>query len=280
MKHIILDCNYLCHRAKHIFGDLTYDGNATGVIYGFLKSLSAFQDLFNTSNFVFCFDSRTSKRKEIYPEYKANRNKKEYTNEEIEFDKAFRKQIKKLRTTYLPMIGFKNIFIQRGYESDDLMAEICLHIKSDNEAVIITSDKDLYQCIRENISCYNPHTNKRMTYQGFKKEYDISSVDWHLIKAIAGCTTDNVKGVKGIGEKFAIKYLTGQLRTGKKYLDIVSVEGVDIFNRNIHLVKLPMKGTKGCILKQDKLSESGWKEVIKLLGMKSIKDRMPFGRKR
>jgi len=70
MKHIILDCNYLCHRAKHIFGDLTYDGNATGVIYGFLKSLSAFQDLFNTSNFVFCFDSRTSKRKEIYPNIK------------------------------------------------------------------------------------------------------------------------------------------------------------------------------------------------------------------
>ena len=281
MKHIILDCNYLCHRAKHIFGDLTYDGNATGVIYGFLKSLSAFQDLFNTSNFVFCFDSRTSKRKEIYPKYKANRNKKEYTNEEIEFDKAFRKQIKKLRTTYLPMIGFKNIFIQRGYESDDLMAEICLHIKSDDEAIIITSDEDLYQCIRGNVSCYNPQTNKRMTMQRFKKEYGIESYKWAMVKAIAGCTTDNVKGIEGVGEKTAIKYLTGNLKVSlKSYEKIHSKRGFNISSRNEILVKLPMQGTQGCRLRRDKLSESGWKEVIKLLGMKSIKDKIPFGRKR
>ena len=280
MKYLILDCNYLCHRAKHSTRDLSYEGNATGIIYGLLKSLSGFQDLFNTPNFVFCFDSRTSKRKEIYPEYKANRAKKEYTEEEIEFDKKFRKQIKKLRTTYLPMIGFKNIFIQKGYESDDLMAEICLHIKSDDEAVIITSDKDLYQCISGNISCYNPQTNKLMTLQRFKKEYGITPNRWGLVKSMAGCTTDNVKGVKGIGEKFAIKYLTGELRKGKKYDALCFPDSVKIefFNRN--LVILPMKGTKGCRLRQDKLSEFGWKEVTKLLGMKSIKDKIPFGRKR
>ena len=279
-KYLILDTPYLCHRAKHVFGNLTYDGNATGIIYGLLKSLSAFQDLFNTSNFIFCFDSKTNKRKEIYPEYKANRIKKEYTEEEVEFHRAFKKQIKKLRTTYLPTIGFRNIFIQRGYESDDLMAEICLHIKSDDEAIIITSDKDLFQCIGGNISCYNPQTNKRMTLQRFKKEYGIPSSDWHLVKSIAGCTTDNVKGVMGVGEKTAIKYLTGQLTTGKKYLDIMTLKGRAIFSRNMHLVKLPMRGTQGCRLKRDKLSESGWKEVTKLLGMKSIKDRMPFGRRR
>ena len=93
-KYLLLDCNYLCHRAKHSTGDLSYGGDATGVIYGFLKSLSGFQDFFNTSNFVFCWDSNTSKRKEIYPEYKANRENKEYTDEEIVFDMAFRWQMK------------------------------------------------------------------------------------------------------------------------------------------------------------------------------------------
>ena len=279
-KYLILDCNYLCHRAKHTTGDLTYDGNATGIIYSLLRSLSGYQDLFDTSDFVFCFDSKTSKRKEIYPEYKASRER-EYTQEEIEYDRTFRKQIKKLRTTYLPMIGFRNIFIQKGYESDDLMAEICLHIKPDDEAIIITSDKDLYQCISGNVFCYNPQTNKRMTLQRFKKEYEILPELWSLVKAIAGCSTDNIKGIEGIGEKRATQYINLQLKSESKvYKSIKSKAGYKIINRNLKLVALPMEGTQGCKLRRDKLSESGWKEVCKLLGMKSIKNRMPFGKGR
>ena len=282
-KYLLLDCNYLCHRAKHSTGDLSYGGDATGVIYGFLKSLSGFQDFFNTSNFVFCWDSNTSKRKEIYPEYKANRENKEYTDEEIVFDMAFRWQMKKLRTTYLPMIGFNNVFVQHGYESDDIIASLCKYTitdRNDREGIIITSDKDLYQCITSNISFYNPQTHKTLTLQGFKKQYGIVPSEWALMKAIAGCTTDNVKGVKGIGEKTAIKYLKGELREGLKYLSIVSAKGIDIYNENFLLVKLPLIGTKRFKLKQDELSEQGWKQVTKMLGMKSIRDKMPFGRKR
>jgi len=284
-KYIILDCNYLCHRAKHTTGDLSFGGSATGVIYGFLKSLSGFQDLFRTSNFVFCWDSKTSKRKEIYPEYKANRDKKEYTDEEIEFDRAFRKQMKKLRTTYLPMIGFRNVFVQRGYESDDVIASICEHLDEREEAIIITSDKDLYQCICSNVSFYNPQTNKHLTLQGFKKQYGIHPHEWATMKSIAGCTTDNIKGIKGVGEKIAIKYLKGGLSEGKKYFDIVDSlyhpnGKITLFDENWVLVKLPFAGTKQFKLRRDKLSEAGWKRVVELLGMKSIRDRMPFRRKR
>lgn len=279
-KYLILDCNYLCHRAKHTTGDLSFGGSATGVMYGFLKSLSGFQDLFRTSNFVFCWDSKTSKRKEIYPEYKANRDKKEYTDEEIEFDRAFRKQMKKLRTTYLSMIGFRNVFVQRGYESDDIIASICDNLAGE-EGVIITSDKDLYQCINPNVSFYNPQTNKTLTLQGFKKQYGIHPVEWGIVKALAGCTTDNVKGMKGVGEKTAIKYLLSKLNLNTKaYKAITSPEGVDIRIRNENLVCLPMEGTKRFKLRRDNLSEQGWKQVTKLLGMKSIRDRMPFGRNR
>ena len=278
-KYLILDSPYLCHRAKYTTGALSFGENATGVIYGFLKSLIGFQRLFNTSNFVFCWDSNTSKRREIYPEYKANRKDKEYTDEEIEFDKAFRKQIKKLRTTYLPMIGFKNVFIQRGYESDDIMASVALQLSQcGNEAIIITSDHDLYQCISANVSCYNPQTNKIMTLQGFKKQYGIESYEWVLVKAIAGCTSDNIEGIKGVGEKTAIKYLKTQLKTtDKRYCDISCSDGKAIFERNFPLVKLPMKGTQRFKLKRDKLSEQGWHQVVKLLGMKSIREKIPFG---
>lgn len=294
-KYLLLDCNYLCHRAKHSTGGLSYGGDATGVIYGFLKSLSGFQDLFSTSNFVFCWDSNTSKRKDIYPEYKAHRENREYTDEEIEFDRAFRKQMKKLRTTYLPMIGFNNVFIQQGYESDDIIASVCKYTLKDRsdkfdqtkytqnifESVIISSDKDLYQCIAHNVSFYNPQTNKILTLQGFKKQYGIAPHKWALMKAIAGCPTDNVKGVKGVGGKTAIKFLLGKLNPDSKAYQIITLaNSLHKCSFNRKLVTLPMKGTQQFKLKRDNLSEQGWKQVTKLLGMKSIRDRMPFGRKR
>jgi len=280
-KYLLLDCNYLCHRAKYSTGDLAYSGDGTDTIYGFLKSLAGFQDLFGTSNFIFCFDSAKSKRKEIYPEYKANRWDKEKTEEEIEFDKSFRKQVKKLRTTYLPMIGFKNVFVQQGYESDDIIASLCDNLQDDEEAIIISSDHDLYQCIAYNVSFYNPQSRKVLTLQGFKKVYGINPMRWGLVKSLAGCATDNVSGIRGIGEKTAIKDLLGKLKQNSKaYKAITSPEGINVLNRNRELVVLPMKGTCQFRLKQDKLSEQGWKRVTRLLGMKSIRTRMPFRRKR
>lgn len=282
-KYLLLDCNYLCHRAKWSTGGLTYDGDATGVIYGFLKSLSGFQDLFNTSNFVFCWDSKTSKRKEIYPEYKAQREKKEYTDEEIEFDRAFRKQMKKLRTTYLPMIGFRNVFVQKGYESDDIIASICCQENKsiDNEFVIISSDKDLYQCISPSVSFYNPQTSKILTFQGFKKKYGIESYEWGNVKSLAGCTTDNVKGIEGIGEIRAIQFLNGNLNPKSKAMqNIKNPDSDEILFRNQKLVILPFEGTQQFKLRRDNLSEQGWRQVTKMLGMKSIRDRMPFGKRK
>jgi len=282
-KYLLLDCNYLCHRAKWSTGGLTYDGDATGVIYGFLKSLSGFQNLFNTSNFVFCWDSKTSKRKEIYPEYKAQREKKEYTDEEIEFDRAFRKQMKKLRTTYLPMIGFRNVFVQKGYESDDIIASICCQENKsiDNEFVIISSDKDLYQCISPSVSFYNPQTSKILTFQGFKKKYGIESYEWGNVKSLAGCTTDNVKGIEGIGEIRAIQFLNGNLNPKSKAMqNIKNPDSDEILFRNQKLVILPFEGTQQFKLRRDNLSEQGWRQVTKMLGMKSIRDRMPFGKRK
>jgi len=278
-KYLILDCDYLCHRAKYTTGNLSFGGSATGVIYGFLKLLSGFQDLFRTSNFVFCWDSKYSKRKEIYPEYKVNRDKKEYTDEEIEFDRVFRKQMKKLRTTYLPMIGFRNVFVQRGYESDDIIASICEYLDERDGAVIITSDKDLYQCIRSNVSFYNPQTNKTLTLQGFKKQYGIDVRFWEIVKSLAGCITDNVEGIKGVGEKTAIKYLLNKLNPNSKAYQAI-MDNEIIFQRNQQLVNLPFEGTNQFKLRKDKLSEVGWKQVTKLLGMGSIRDKMPFGRRR
>ncbi|GAH00618.1 unnamed protein product, partial [marine sediment metagenome] len=101
--------------------------------------------------------------------------------------------------------------------------------------------------------------------------------EWKLVKALAGCSTDGIPGVKGVGEKTAIKYLTSQLKeTTKACQAIISKEGIKIFKRNLKLVALPFKGTNVFKLKKDKLSKEGWIKVTKTLGMKSLQNHNIF----
>ena len=276
--YLLLDCNYLCHRAKHTLGGLKHGETPTGVIYGFLKTISYFQERFNTHRVVFCWDSKTNKREEIFPAYKKKRKAryKEWTPKEAKFEKAFRLQMKKLRRYYLKAIGYKNVFCQAGYESDDIIASISKHLPKDDEAIIITSDQDMYQCLRHNVSFYNPQKNELVTLQKFYRKYGIMSKDWKVLKAITGCTTDEVPGIKRVGEITALKFLKRKPKeTSKIFQAILSNESWKILQRNKKLVYLPFKGVKIFPLREDEISRQGWKEVCRKLGMKSIQDKGP-----
>ena len=282
-RFLILDCNYLCHRAKHSTGRLSFGGTPTGIIYGFLKTVQQLQEQFDTQHVLFCWDSKTNKRLELFPDYKKKRNNrhKEWTDEEAAFEKEFRLQMQKLRRIYLKKIGYRNVFCQKGYESDDLIASICLNLSIKDEAVIVTSDKDLYQCIRSNISFYSPQKGKELTLQGFSKLYGMPPIAWANVKAIAGCSTDEVPGVKGVGDLTAIKYMKNQLKeTSKAFQNISSDKGVSIYERNRPLVVLPFEGVKNFNLKKDRISKEGYKEVIEELGFKSLKDKGPITKRK
>ncbi len=283
---LILDANYLCHRARYSMGELTWKGAATGVIYGFLQSVIHLQERFNTDRIVFCFDSRFSKRKKIYPAYKANRkNRKPMTDKEQEFEQEFHRQVIKLRMEYLPAIGFRNILWQQGYEADDLIAVACFEVSSfpDWEAIIVTADQDLYQCIRGNISTFNPYKNERMTLQRFYKTYHIEPRQWVSIKSIAGCLSDNIPGAKGIGEKTALKFVQGMLpKTSKAYQTIRAYCLSPDEKVAVTLVTLPLAGTKTIHLRADnRISKESWNDVCKHLGFKTLHPRIPkYGNQR
>jgi len=138
----------------------------------------------------------------------------------------------------------------------------------------------LYQCIYHNVSFYNPQTCKTLTLQGFKKKYGIESALWWRVKSLAGCPTDNVKGIKGVGEKRAIDFLLGKLNPeSKAYKSILSDASVSVYF-NEKLVRLPFEGAQQFKLKRDNLSEQGWISVCKQLGMKSLRQKLPFGRRK
>lgn len=279
---LILDANYLCHRARYSLPEnLQFQAVKTYVIYGFLQSVIHLQERFDTDRVVFCFDSRFSKRQKLYPPYKANRKHRQpMTDKEQEFEKEFHRQIIKLRMKYLPTIGFRNILWQQGHEADDLIAKVCTL----NDCVIITADEDLYQCIRGHVSIYNPQKHEHLTLQKFWERYRIHPEDWPFVKAVAGCPSDNIPGLKGIGEVKALQYLRNELPKGSKTDNQIvgAQEAGEPLDTYMKLVTLPFPGTRTVHLHSDnRISKESWDAVCKHLGLKTLHPRIPkYGNQR
>ena len=232
---LILDCHAIAHQSKHAYSGLTYSGVPTGVIFGFLTRLLNLAEQFGTDHIIFTFDSSDSKRRDLFPQYKSK--EQEFTPEEIQEYKETKLQIQVLRTEILPYVGFNNLFLEPGYEADDLMASIVLNNKGD--FILCTDDRDLYQML-DHCAIFKLKTKKMYYKEDLKKEWNCTPNEWRRMKAYAGCKGDGVPGIPGIGDKSAIKYVQGSLK-GKKFQDITFTPNKDIA-LNRRLTSLPFRG--------------------------------------
>jgi len=280
MKTLLIDCNYLCNVVKYTIKGLSYKNEQTGIIFGFLAKIISLIDIYKTDRLIFVWDTKISKRKEIYPEYKENRIKKkeELSPEEKLFEKICYSQFRDLRIYVLPELGFFNNFWQEGHEGDDLIASIVINIP--NDYLVFSNDRDLYQLL-DYCSLLN---SKGVLYskEDFFEEFKMTPKEWILVKQTGGCKTDNVKGVAGVAEKTAIQYLRGELKnTGKKYQSIVSQNGKELIEKNKILVEIPFPETKIPELNFSKLDISKFIKICNQYGFKSFieSDKMDKWRK-
>lgn len=243
---LIIDSNYLCHYCAYSSRSLTYGGQATGVIFSFLKQVLSLAKRFKTDRFAFAWDSRKSIRRISYPAYKQNRVDHQKSLEEREVEAIERQQFQELRTKVLPAIGFHNQLFQVGIEADDIIASVAYN-ESFEQVVIVGADNDLYQLLGSNTSMYKPRDKKLYEMKDFKEEWGIVPNQWPSVKSIAGCNGDNVKGVGGVGEKTAIRYLKGELKGDSKTVQAIQ-NSSDMIDRNAALVTLPLAGTKTFVL--------------------------------
>lgn len=271
---LIIDSDGLCYRSKYVLGELTYGNSNTEIIYGFLSQILSIAKKFNCNKLVFAWDSKESKRKDLFPEYRSDRmkKKKERSNYEKRMDKITHMQFKELRKYVLPAMGFSNVFVQRGHEADDIIADLAL--RSKEETIIVSSDQDLYQCLNGHVKMYSPATKKLITNETFQKEWGIPGYMWKVVKCIAGCKTDSVPGIpyknKMMREKTAIKYLTGDLPKSHSIVQAID-ENSKLIVDNEELVGLPMKGTRKFRLKPDKISRSKFMDTFSRYGLVSFK---------
>ena len=280
---IIIDSNYLCHYNAHRFTDFNFKGMQTGVIFGFLHSLYSIVDQVLPSyndnmgesvqslKVVFAWDSRESIRRSLYPAYKEGRHKKHKTREERKAEAEMYGQFDAVRDWVLPTIGFRNVFIAPQFEADDIIASICNRYKDRERVVIVSSDNDLYQLLSPGCCMYRPKTKKYYTSKDFRQEWRIQPQQWVLVKAMAGCASDNISGIEGVGEKKAAAYIRGLLPKGGKVAQrIESDEGQTIIATNLPLVALPMPGCPRFTLRKDQLTARGCLKVCEAYVFRSL----------
>ncbi len=115
-----------------------------------------------------------------------------------------------------------------------------------------------------------------VTKDSFKKEYGFHPVGWSTTKALAGCVSDGVRGIKGVGEGSVLKYMTNKLPSSSCYHKRLEEGKEEALERNLPLVKLPYKGTPKLQLVKDNPSPKAWRELTERLNMKSLVTRCPF----
>lgn len=269
MKTLIIDSSHILYQAIYSgMPELEYGLQKTHVVFSFISKILALAYRFQTNRFIFCFDHKLNKRKKVYPQYKEKRNKKDKTPEEREMFRMAFEQLNELREVVLPSLGFRNIFQRAGYEADDLASSIVMN--GDGDYIQVTSDEDYFQLL-DYCSIYNSKTEKVYAKKDFVEEYGINPDQWYLCKAGAGCISDNVHGIDGVGIKTYIKFLKNELKpASKKYQSIVSEEGKSIFERNLPLVKLPYEGTGTFKLREEKFRSVDFIEMVEKYGFRSF----------
>ncbi len=224
MKKIILvDGNNLMFRS---FYATLYSGSVmtnkegfpTNALYGFVNMINKIIAEEKPEYMMVAFDIGKTFRHEKYDYYKGKRDE---TPNDLKIQFPIAKKI-------LNAMGIK-YFELEGYEADDIIGTFAKKVDENNEyiATIISSDKDLLQLISDDVSVklLKPKDYIRMDKQVFFETYGLEPIRMIDLKSLMGDASDNIPGVKGIGEKTAIKLLQQYGSLDGVYNNIDDIKG-------------------------------------------------------
>ena len=222
-KIILVDGNNLLFRsyfATAYTGNImrNKDGFPTNGLYGFVNMMNKIITEENPKYIMVAFDIGKTFRHDKYAEYKGGRNE---TPDELKIQFPVAKKI-------LNAMGIKYFEIE-GYEADDIIGTFAKKVDETEGyiATIVSSDKDLLQLISDKVEVKLLKTKDhiRMTKEEFKNTYGIEPIRMIDLKSLMGDSSDNIPGVKGIGEKTALKLLQDYGSLDNIYDNIDNIKG-------------------------------------------------------
>ena len=269
--------------------------NSRGEIYGMVVStLRIIGNILNKKDFDYCIASYDGTgsgvlRWKLYEDYKANRDKhyelhdpnlSDYEKKLIAYQKmvldynanklkkeeelSFKRQ-KSIINSILEELCVRQYEFE-NVEGDDIISYCAKNRQENEKIVIVSSDKDLTQLICEDVIVYNPRMKDFVTKDNSVEKIGITHENVVLEKVLCGDVSDNIKGVKGIGEQTLIK-LFPQIKTEKMNLETVIARSKELLEERKEAKKKPLKSlenivngiTDGC--QGDKLYEINQKII-------------------
>ena len=227
-KILLIDGNSMANRAFYAtMGRMmkTPTGISTNAVYGFFQIMFKTIEEENPDKIIVAFDiSSSEKRTKIFSEYKAGRHK---TPEDLTMQFPIIKEL--LRMMNIPIVQ------KDGIEADDILGAIAKKEgKKENKIIILTGDRDYFQLVDMNVNIRYPKTimgkTEYIIYDNYKvnEEYGLTPEKLIEVKALMGDASDNIPGVKGIGEKTALKLIIQFGSLEKIYEYIENSDGKEI----------------------------------------------------
>lgn len=220
-KILLIDGSSLIFRAFYAIRNLTTkDGVFVNGVYGFLNMYYKALELINPTHIFVAFDkgSKTFRHNE-FADYKGTRDN---APNEITYQFGILKDLlSSMNVNYLEL---------DEYEADDIIGTIAkLAQKEGFEVDIFTGDRDYLQLVDDNILVYLTKKGiseiKLMNTESILEEYDLSPKQLIDVKALQGDSSDNIPGVKGVGEKTALKLIQEYGNLENLYENIDNLKG-------------------------------------------------------
>ena len=198
MRLVLVDAANCLYRAFFALPPLrASDGFPTNALHGFTQMLRKVMREEKPTAIAVVFDAPGgSFRKEVYPDYKANRDAQP---EDLTAQFPVAREL--VAAAGLPILEIS------GFEADDVIASLVRHAPEGADVVIVSSDKDLMQLVTDRVVLLDTMKDRRIGPADVEKRFGVPPNRLLDVRALVGDPSDNIPGVKGIGEKGAAKLI-------------------------------------------------------------------------
>lgn len=274
---LLLDMNSIM-KMSLVDKRINSDGKEYGMVYQTLLQIKKQLDK-KDFNFVYAFydgDNSGQLRYDFYKEYKLNRDKHYEDNNKSEYDKSIDNYCKKVieyhkkkkygvelkrsetedesfeRQRGIVFACLEELFCRNlmcdFVEGDDLIAFYVKNKKPNEKIVIVSVDRDLTQLIADDVCIYITQLKKYITPQNHIENIGYTHENVLIKKILCGDSSDNIKGIKGMGEKTFFE-LFPDAKTKKLTLDDIMVKTKEIIEERAKNKKKPLVVTENIINK-------------------------------
>ena len=250
-------------------------GEEYGAVFLFLRQLGQLLQKKDFNYCIVCWDGYNSGvlRWNYYNDYKANRDKhyefaggiseydkyiNDYVKKVLSYSKGIKKEVKRSETDdecfqrqrEIIQNILENLYVRQfiydDVEGDDLIAYYVQHKKQNEKVVIVSGDRDLTQLITDDVCQYIPTLKKFITPKNSIEELGITHENTLLKKIICGDSSDNIKGIKGLGEQTLIK-LFPEIKDKKTSLEAVIERSNELLEERKAAKKKPLKSLENIV---------------------------------